>query len=67
MGILGTRFLMEGPVYPPRLARAGIEHRIPSAVQRERINRIIYDELVRARLLTSSLAYFRDVVRQLEE
>jgi aspartate racemase len=65
VGILGTRFLMEGPVYPSRLAPAGIDHRIPNSSQRQRINQIIYDELVRARFLPSSLAYFQDVIRTL--
>jgi aspartate racemase len=65
VGILGTRFLMEGPVYPSRLAAAGIEHRIPNAAQRERINQIIYYELVRARFEPSSLAYFQSVIRDL--
>jgi aspartate racemase len=65
VGILGTRFLMEGPVYPSRLAAAGIEHRIPNAEQRNRINQIIYDELVRARFEPSSLKYFQDVIRDL--
>jgi len=65
VGILGTRFLMEGPVYPSKLAPAGIEHRVPNGAQRERINRIIYDELVRARILRSSLVYFQDVIRDL--
>jgi aspartate racemase len=31
LGIMGTRFLMEGPVYPEQLSRVGIEHRIPAA------------------------------------
>lgn len=66
VGILGTRFLMEGPVYPSRLAAAGIEHRIPNPAQRERINRIIYDELVRSRFEQSSLAYFQVVIRDLK-
>ena len=65
VGILGTRFLMEGPVYPSRLSAAGIEHRIPNPVQRGRINQIIYDELVRARFERPSLEYFQDVIRQL--
>jgi aspartate racemase len=65
VGILGTRFLMEGPVYPSKLAPAGIEYRIPNGGQRERINRIIYDELVCARFLPTSLKYFQDVVRDL--
>ena len=62
VGILGTRFLMEGPVYPSKLAAAGIDHRIPEAGERERINRIIYEELLRANFLPSSLAYFQDVI-----
>jgi aspartate racemase len=41
IGILGTRFLMEGPVYPSRLASAGIEHQVPNPGQRKRINQII--------------------------
>jgi aspartate racemase len=65
VGILGTRFLMEGPVYKSRLAPAGIEHRVPNPADRERINRIIYDELVRARFIPSSLAYFQEVIGEL--
>jgi len=65
VGILGTRFLMEGPVYPSRLTPAGVEHRVPNAEQRERINRIIYDELVCARFSPSARAYFQTVIRDL--
>jgi aspartate racemase len=56
---------MDGPVYPSRLAPVGIDHRVPNPSQRERINQIIYDELVRARFLPSSLAYFQHVIRDL--
>jgi aspartate racemase len=66
VGLLGTRFLMEGPVYPSRLAAAGIGHRVPNPAQRERINQIIYDELVRSRFERSSLEYFQDVIRGLK-
>jgi aspartate racemase len=66
VGILGTRFLMEGPVYPSRLAQSGIDHRVPNPSQRELINQIIYDELVRARFLPSSRAYFQEVIRTLK-
>jgi len=41
IGILGTRFLMEGPVYRTSLAPAGIEHRVPNSEQRARVNQII--------------------------
>jgi aspartate racemase len=65
VGILGTRFLMEGPVYPSRLASADIDYRVPNPRQRELINQIIYRELVRARFTPSSLTYFEGVIRDL--
>jgi len=65
IGILGTRFLMEGSVYRFRLAPEGIEYRIPNTEQRARINQIIYDELVYARFLPESRAYFQNVIREL--
>ncbi len=67
LGVLGTRYLMEGPVYLEQLQAAGIEHRIPNPVQRERINQIIFDELVNARFLPGSLAYFTEVIRGLKD
>jgi aspartate racemase len=65
IAILGTRFLMEGPVYPSKLKPAGIDYRIPDAQQRQRINQIIYDQLVYARILPESLVYFQDVIGEL--
>src|SRR5437879_5020216 len=46
LAVLGTRYLMEGSVYREALKAAGIEHRVPAAEQRERINHIIFDGLV---------------------
>jgi aspartate racemase len=65
LAILGTLFLMEGPVYRSKLESAGIECRIPKPPHRQRINQIIYEQLVYARLLPASLAYFQDVMREL--
>jgi aspartate racemase len=56
---------MEGPVYPSKLAPAGIDYRIPNAQQRQRINQIIYNQLVYGRMLPESLAYFQDVISDL--
>ena len=67
LAILGTRFLMEGPVYPSKLAPAGIDHRVPNTEQRARINRVIYEELVYARFVPESRAYFQSVIRELGE
>jgi aspartate racemase len=65
LGVLGTRYLMEGPVYPEKLTTAGIEHRVPGTKEREKINQIIFDELVNGQFLPRSLAYFTEVIRAL--
>ena len=65
LAILGTRYLMEGPVYPSKLAPLGIEYQIPDPVDRERINGIIFDELVYGELKEGSRRYFQDVIRSL--
>ena len=67
LAVLGTRYLMEGPVYREALQAAGMEHRIPGAEQRERINQIIFDELVNGQFLPRSLAYFVEVIRALKD
>jgi aspartate racemase len=67
LAVLGTRYLMEGPVYREELKTAGIEHRIPGTEQRERLNQIIMDELVNAQLLPRSLAYYVEVIRAFQD
>jgi aspartate racemase len=67
LAVLGTRYLMEGPVYPEALKAAGIEHRIPRAEQREHINSIIFDELVNGQFLPRSLAYHVEVIRAMKD
>jgi aspartate racemase len=67
LAVLGTRYLMEGPVYRDKLKAAGIEHRIPGSQQRERINEIIMDELVNGQFLPRSLAYYVEVIRALKD
>jgi aspartate racemase len=67
LAVLGTRYLMEGPVYPEALKAAGMEHRIPKPEQRQRINQIIFDELVNGQFLPRSLAYYVEVIRSLKD
>ena len=66
VAVLGTRYLMEGPVYPAALKAAGIEHRIPGPEQRHRVNQIIFDELVNGQFLPRSLAEYLEVIRSLQ-
>jgi aspartate racemase len=67
LAVLGTRYLMDGPVYREALKAAGIEHRVPGADERERINEIIFDELVNGQCLPRSLAYYVEVIRALKD
>jgi len=64
-GVLGTRYLMEGPVYPTKLAAVNIEHLIPTTNERERINQIIFDQLVKGQFTAKSRTYFTKVIGQL--
>ncbi len=65
LAILGTRYLMTGPVYPQALDRLGLGHAIPEAAEREEIDRIIFEELVYGRCLPGSRRYLADVTRRL--
>ena len=67
LAVLGTKYLMEGPVYREALKAVGIEFRTPSAVERERIDQIIFDELVNGQFLTRSLAYYVEVIRGMKD
>jgi len=67
LGITGTRYLMEGPVYAEKLKAKGLEFRIPAQKEREKINQIIFEELVNAQFLPRSLAYFTEVIRALKD
>ena len=48
LGLFGTAYTMESPtLFPPTLHAAGIEMIVPSEADRELVQRITYDELVR--------------------
>ncbi len=66
LGILGTRFLMEGPVYPDKLTATDIAYKIPEKEDRERINDIIFNELVYGKFYAESRSYFSDVIEKLK-
>jgi aspartate racemase len=66
LGITGTRYTMEGPVYPAVLAAAGLEHRVPGPEERREINRIIFEELVAGRFTPEALRYFQGAIGRLQ-
>ena len=67
LALLGTRYLMEGPVYPAKLGPLGMEHLIPGADQRQRIDEIIFDELVNGQFTPEALRYFADVIGRMSD
>ncbi len=67
VGLLGTRWLVEGDVYPGRLAARGVAVVRPSAEERAEINRIIMDELVCGVFRPEAVAYHRCVMERMKE
>jgi len=66
LGILGTRYLMTGPVYTDALAAQGIQTLIPDAHDRARIDAIIFADLVNAVFTEPSRLYFNEVIARLK-
>ena len=66
LGILGTKYLMEGPVYPETLNEIGVGIRIPDEADRTRINEIIFKELVNGVFQESTRLYFNQVTDKLK-
>jgi aspartate racemase len=62
VGILGTRYLMDGPVYPPALAARGIETVVPPPDDRELVNAVIFGELVNGVLTEPSRAGYIRII-----
>lgn len=60
VGLSGTRWLMEGPVYPKDLLR-------PDPAAREEMNRIIMDELVRGVFKPEAVEFFRRVFGRMKD
>jgi aspartate racemase len=65
--VLGTKYLMEGPVYPAKLRGKAIEWEIPPPDEREQINALIFDELVNGRFEEPARSYFRQVITESQQ
>lgn len=66
LGILGTKYLTESSVYPEALEEFKIEREIPDEADRERINEIIFNELVNGIFPEASRLYFDEVAEKLK-
>ncbi len=66
LAITGTRYLMEGPVYPEVLGRYGIDYRTPSPLDRGRIDQIIFNELVNGVFRADSHGVIRGIISRMK-
>jgi aspartate racemase len=66
LAITGTRSTMEGPVYPEVLTQHGIDYRIPSPLDRARIDQIIFSELVNGIFRSDSLGVIGGVISRMK-
>jgi aspartate racemase len=67
LAVLGTRYLMEGPVYPDALQAHNIESLIPDEADRERIHQTIFKELVNGIFTEESRRFFNEAMGRMRE
>ena len=66
LAILGTKYLMGGPVYPDTLTKFKITCQMPDEKERTQIDNIIFDELVKGVFRENSRLYFNEVIQNLK-
>jgi aspartate racemase len=66
VGLLGTKWTMEGPVYPAAFDRYGIALRIPAPADRALVDQIIFNELTQGRLVDASRAEYIRIIEGLK-
>jgi len=67
LAVLGTKYLMTGPVYREAAAEAQMAVAIPDEVEREEVDRIIFDELVYGEILPESRRRLEAIMGGLKE
>ena len=67
VGVMGTRYTMDGPIYPRALGVRGITAELPDRAARESIHRIIFDELVNGVFRDESRRKYVRIIESLAE
>jgi len=60
--LLGTKYLMEGPVYASKLGPLGIEYRVPGPEERQRLNALIFEDLVYGRFEDTGRRFLQELI-----
>jgi len=67
LGLTGTRWLVDSGVYPAALAGHGIACVRPTENERDEINRLIMDELVKGIFTPAAVTTFQQVIERLRD
>lgn len=67
VALLGTIYTMTQDFYKSVLIESGLEVVIPDDIQMQEINRIIFEELCKGKIVDSSREYFSKVIESLKE
>jgi len=62
VGLMGTKWTMEGPVYPAAFARRGIAMRTPAPDDRALVDEVIFSELTQGQLVEASRAEYIRII-----
>jgi aspartate racemase len=65
VGVLGTRYTMDGPLYADALGRRGLDTAVPPEADRELVNAVIFDELLEGELRPESRAVYVRIIDEL--
>jgi aspartate racemase len=66
LGLLGTRWLVDGAVYPDALAARGIAYLRPRPDERDEVNRVIMDELIHGVFRSEATAALQRIVARMQ-
>jgi aspartate racemase len=66
VGLLGTRWTMEGPVYPAAFSRHDIALQTPPASDRALVDAVIFDELCQGVITAASRAEYVRIIEALK-
>jgi amino-acid racemase len=67
VGVLGTKYLMDGPLYPRAFEARGIATEVPGAGDRHIVNEIIFEELVNGVITARSRQEYVRVIERLRQ
>ena len=67
IAITGTRWLTDSEVYPQKLSARGLEWVRPTLPERDEINRLIMDEMVRGVFSDAAVSYFQKVIDRMKQ